>query len=67
MLFRSAIELQANPIALDHYGDILWLRGKKKAARIQWERAAVASKNILFIERVLAKVNTGMTGDIIFE
>lgn len=62
-----AVELQAHPIALDHYGDILWLRGKEAAARIQWERAAGASKNILFIERVRAKIHTGMTGDIIFE
>ena len=63
----KAVELKAHPIALDHYGDILWLRGKEKAARVQWGRAVAASGNILFIQRVSRKIRTGKTGDIVFE
>lgn len=64
---RLAIELEEHPIALDHLGDILWLRGKEKEARKQWRRASRASRNILFIDRVEAKRRNGMTGDIVFE
>ena len=63
----KAVELQAHPIALDHYGDILWLRDKKEAARVQWGRAVEASRDILFIQRVSRKIRTGKTGDIVFE
>ena|GEM_PF-3297196 len=64
---RLAVEFEEHPIALDHLGDILWLRGKKEAARIQWERAVTASSNILFVRRVKSKIQTGMIGDIVFE
>ena len=64
---RLAVELEAHPIALDHLGDILWLRGKRDEAREQWRRAVQASRNILFRERVAAKIRSGKTGDIVFE
>ena len=64
---RLAVKFEEHPIALDHLGDILWLRGKKEAARIQWERAVTASSNILFVRRVKSKIQTGMIGDIVFE
>ena len=64
---RLAVELEPHPIALDHLGDILWLRGKKEEARKTWFRAIQASRNILFIQRIEAKRRNGMTGDIVFE
>lgn len=64
---RLAVRLKPHPIALDHLGDILWLRGKPKDARHQWELAVKASQNILFKQRMEFKINNGMTGDIIFE
>lgn len=64
---RLAVELDAHPIALDHLGDILWLRGKEDEARAQWALAVGASRNILFKQRVEDKIRTGKTGDIVFE
>lgn len=62
-----AVNLQAHPIALDHYGDLLWLAGRTKEAVRQWEAAAEATQNILFVQRLKEKIKTGMTGDIVFE
>jgi tetratricopeptide (TPR) repeat protein len=64
---RRAVQLEAHPIALDHLGDILWLRGKKREAKQRWHMAAEASQNILFRKRVASKVKTGMVEDIVFE
>ena len=62
-----AVSLKAHPIALDHYGDILWKTNNKEEAVKQWEKAIIASKDILFIQRLRLKINNGMTQDIIFE
>jgi predicted Zn-dependent protease len=62
-----AVSLKAHPIALDHYGDILWETNKRSEAVRQWERAAMVSNDILFIQRLQFKINNGMTRDIIFE
>lgn len=64
---RKAVELEAHPIALDHYGDLLWMRGKREEARGQWKRAADSSVDILFVNRVQAKLKSGKTGDFVFE
>ena len=64
---KAAVLLEPHPIALDHYGDLLWLRGKPEAAREQWLRAMSSSKNILFTQRVEGKLRTGKTGDFVFE
>ncbi len=61
------VKMEPHPIALDHLGDILWLRGKPKEARHQWKMPAEASRNILFQKRMESEINTGTTGDIIFE
>jgi len=64
---KAAVLLEPHPIALDHYGDLLWMRGKPGAAREQWRQAISASKNILFIQRVEGKLHTGKTTDFVFE
>ena len=64
---KAAVERQPHPIALDHYGDLLWMRGQPDAARQQWRRAMSASGNILFTQRVEGKLHTGKTGDFVFE
>ncbi len=63
----NAISLKKHPIALDHYGDILWESGYKKDAVTQWEQANFHSIDILFTRRVELKIKNGKTGDIIFE
>ena len=62
-----AVSLKVHPIALDHYGDILWKTNNKARAVEQWEKAIIASKDILFVQRLRFKVNHGMTQDISFE
>lgn len=64
---KLAVDLEAHPIALDHYGDLLWLSGSEEEARQEWRRAVEASRNILFVQRVQDKIRHGMTGDIVFE
>ncbi|MCK5312174.1 MAG: hypothetical protein KAJ62_08690 [Desulfobacteraceae bacterium] len=62
-----AVSLNAHPIALDHYGDILWKTNNKAGAVEQWGKAIIASKDILFVQRLRFKINNGMIQDIIFE
>jgi len=62
-----AVELQKHPIALDHYGDILWESGARREAVDAWRQAIMCSIDILFKQRVAQKISTGKNGDIIFE
>ena len=62
-----AVQLKKHPIALDHYGDILWQTGNRANAVRQWEKATTVSGDILFIQRLNFKIKNGMTQDIIFE
>lgn len=62
-----AISLSQHPIAIDHYGDILWKTGHETKAVEQWKKSISVSKDILFIQRLQLKIKNGMTQDIIFE
>ncbi len=62
-----AVSLKQHPIALDHYGDILWECNFHGDAIHQWKKAVLFSKDILFKHRLSLKIRQGKKGDIIFE
>ncbi len=64
---ERAVALNPHPIILDHYGDILWAAWRCQDAASAWRRAASASADILFRQRIEHKIAVGPEGPPVFE
>ena len=64
---ERAVALDPHPIILDHYGDLLWVRGQCADAARAWQRAVTGSQDILFRQRVEKKIATGLAGPPAFD
>ena len=49
-----------DPIINDHYGDALWMVGRKTEARFQWKRALSFEPDEDVAERIRRKLDEGL-------
>ena len=59
---EKAVELEPHdPIVNDHLGDILWMIGRKREARFQWNRALLFGPTQENKEKIKKKLRSGLT------
>ena len=59
---EKAVELEPHdPIVNDHLGDILWMIGRKREARFQWNRALLFGPTEENKEKIEKKLRLGLT------
>ncbi len=57
---RAVKLLPVDPIINDHYGDVLWMVGRKREARFQWQRALSFDPEPQDAERIRRKLDIGL-------